>query len=368
MADDVERMVLQMSANLRGFENEMRRMRQVTDRRLAEVENRARQSDRNLSRIMEHAGQGMVEALRNSLSQIAPTLAAAFSAHQVVQYADAWTQGRNALAAAGIATQDLSDRQNELVDLANETRTGTTETIALYRRLTIASRELGTSQEDVARLTELLNKAFQSSGASTQEAAAAALQLSQALAAGVLQGDELRSIRENAPIIAQAIADAMGVSVGALKELGAEGKITGKIVSDAILAAGDRIEAMFGATAVTVGQALQILDNELGRFVGSTDASASASERMAQAIVLLAKSLETARDVVLVAATVIGTTLAARALGQAAVGFTALRAQIALTNAQLVAFELQSGLRSAERDDASQRPLLWHDAGLQARP
>ncbi len=344
MARDIESLVLRMSADLRRFEKEMARSRDIADRRLNEVERRALQSQKNLSRIMDQAGRGMVESLRSSLTALAPTLAAAFSAQAVVQYADAWTAGRNALSAAGVATEDLAARQSELVDLANETRTGAAATIALYQRLSIATAELGMSQQDTLRLTELLNKSFQSSGLSTQEAASAALQLSQALASGVLQGDELRSIRENAPQVAKAIADSMGVSIGALKDLGKEGKITAEVIVKALFGASDQINATFQRTTVTVGQALTILNNEIGRYVGRADEGLSATARLAQAIVALANNLDTVRDAVVIAATVIGTALASRAIGSAVVSFTAFNAQLALTNAQLVAFEIQSGL------------------------
>lgn len=306
MARDVESLVLQMSADLRRFEKSMSSMKATADKRLNEVERRAMQADRNLSRIMGQAGNNMVSSLRRSLAEIAPTIAAAFSVQQVVAYADAWTQGRNALASAGIATADLANKQNELVDLANETRTSTEATIALYTRLSMATLTLGLSQSDTLRLTELLNKSFQSSGASTQEAASAALQLSQALASGVLQGDELRSLRESAPQLAQAIADAMGVGIGELKKLGAEGKITSDVITRAILGAGDAIEAKFAATSQTVGSALQRLDNELGRYIGGSDATKAATARMADAIIALADNLDRVIPVVSALAIIIG--------------------------------------------------------------
>lgn len=307
MARDVETLVLQMSADLRKFEREMARARQVTERRLKETEDAARKSSRNLDRIMGESGQRMVASLRTALAGLAPTLAAAFSAQQVVQFADAWTNGRNALAAAGVATSDLTDRQEALVSVANDSRTGAAETIALYTRLSIATQELGLAQTDTLRLTELLNKSFQASGASTQEAASAALQLSQALASGTLQGDELRSLRENAPQLAQIIAKSMGVSIGALKELGAEGKITGQVVAQAILGAGDAIEAKFNATQVTVSQSLTILNNELGKFIGQTDSAGGASARMAEAIVALSRNLDVVATAAGVAVTIVGT-------------------------------------------------------------
>lgn len=330
MADDVERLVLQMSADLRNFDRQLARSRQITERRMAEVEAAARKSDKNLNRMMDKMGTDMVSSLRSSLAGLAPTLAAAFSAQQVVAYADAWTNGRNALAAAGVATTDLAARQEELVAVANDSRTGTAETIALYTRLSIATQELGLAQGDTLRLTELLNKSFQASGASTQEAASAALQLSQALASGTLQGDELRSLRENAPQLAQVIAQSMGVGIGALKELGAEGKITGQVVAQAILGAGDQIEAKFNATQVTVSQSLTILNNELGKFIGQTDSAGSASARMAEAIVALSKNLDAVVTAAGVAVTIVGTRWVIAQTTAAAATATHTAAQIAL--------------------------------------
>ncbi|MGH6979034.1 MAG: tape measure protein [Brevundimonas sp.] len=316
----------------------MARSRQITERRMREVEQAAMRSDANLRRIMQKAGQSAVDGLKAGLAGLAPTIAAAFSAQQVVAYADAWTNGRNALIAAGVATDDLAGKQSQLVDLATETRTSTESTISLYQRLSIAMSELGRSETDTFRLTELLNKSFAASGKSTTEAASAALQLSQALASGVLQGDELRSLRENAPELAQAIAKSMGVSIGELKKLGAEGKITADVVTNAILAAGDSIETKFAATTATVGQALQVLDNELGRYIGQSDASVSASERLAQAIIALSNNLDRIIPVVGALAVVIGSgyagALAVAGVRTALATVEALRYQAALITLQ----------------------------------
>lgn len=305
-ATPVEQLVLQMSADMNRLNRNVVQGQQTFNRQLTALERRAQQMDRQLSRTMAQAGQNMTNALRQNLTQIAPTLAAAFSAAQIFEYAEAWTQGRNALAGAGVAADDLTRRQERLVEIANASRTGTQETISLYTRLSIATQELGMGTETTLRLTELLNKSFQASGASTVEAASAALQLSQALASGVLQGDELRSLRESAPQLAKAIADSMGVSIGALKGLGAEGKITADIVANAILQAGDDIETKFNATTATVGQALTVLNNSLGQYVGQADSGISATGRMAQAIAALAENLNTIIPIVGVLVSLLG--------------------------------------------------------------
>lgn len=344
MADEIERLLVRVEANAEAFERQIKRINKALYGSQTETRKTLKAIERDTEAASRRMFAPMGDAFRREIASMAGAVAALFTTQQIIAYADAWTRGRNAIAVTGVATEDLAQKQQQLVDLANETRTSTEDTINLYRRLAIAMGEMGRSESDTLRLTELLNKAFQSSGASTQEAAAAALQLSQALASGVLQGDELRSIRENAPLLAQAIADAMGVGIGELKKLGAEGKITGRIVADAILGAADDIEARFASTTTTVGQAITILNNELGRFVGETDESLSATQRMAQGIVLLAENLDKVAGAAVIVASALGANLGGRAVGAAITGFTALRTQIAVTNAQLVAFELRSNL------------------------
>lgn len=291
---DLEQLVYQMSTDIRALERQNKRALSVVDGTSKKIEARYERQSRMVSTALERT------------AIVAGTVSAALSAQQVLAYADSWTSGANALGAAGVSMARVAEVQGQLVDLANETRTSTEATIGLYTRLSIATAELGMSEADTLRMTELLNKTFQASGASASEASSAALQLSQALASGVLQGDELRSLRENAPLLALAIADAMGVSIGALKELGAEGKITADVVSKAILGAGDQIEARFASTSMTVGQALQVLNNQLGRYIGESDSGMSATQRGAQAIELLAMNLDKVIPALTVLATLVG--------------------------------------------------------------
>ena len=118
---------------------------------------------------------------------------------------------------------------------------------------TIAGDAFGSVNEMVA-FTELMNKLFTISGASAAEASNAMYQLTQAMAAGRLQGDEMRSILENAPLLAKKIADSLGVTTGELKELGAEGKITADVIKDALFGAADEIEERFSKMPKTIGQ------------------------------------------------------------------------------------------------------------------
>ena len=169
----------------------------------------------------------------------------------VREYADAWTMMTNRLKSAGLTSGQTAIAQQKIVDIASRSRSSLAEVGNLYARIAFSTETLGTSQADVAKITETLSKAFKLSGKTALEAQSAVTQFTQALASGVLQGDELRSLRENAPEVARAIADAFGVSVGELKKLGAEGQLTADKIVPAILNASAKIEERFLQTRST---------------------------------------------------------------------------------------------------------------------
>lgn len=219
------------------------------------------------------------------------TIGGALAIDKVRQYADAWNRGENQLRAAGVATEDLATRQEELFQIAQRSRVGIAETINLYQRLKIATDALGTSEEDVLQLTETITKALKASGASTAEVASSITQLAQGLASGVLQGDELRSLRENAPLVAQAIAREFNTTIGGLKELGAQGELTSERIIKALLGVRDQVEETFSRTTATIGDSFTRLDNEIAKFIGQADNASGATTVISGAINLLADNL-----------------------------------------------------------------------------
>src|SRR5690606_18745696 len=120
-------------------------------------------------------------------------------------------------------------------------------------------------------LTEATNQSIQISGATTQEAAAGVIQFAQALASGELRGDELRSVLENMPRLAQAIADGLKTDIGGLRDLAEQGELTAERVTQALLGQAGVIESEFGHLDRTVGQAMTQLANETARAFSGTD-------------------------------------------------------------------------------------------------
>lgn len=179
-------------------------------------------------------------------------------------------------------------------DVAQRTGVAVEETGALYTKLSQAGKDLNLTSADALRLAESVSQATQISGASAQEAAAAVTQFAQAVASGVLQGDELRSLLENSPRLAQALAEGLGTTVGKLKELGAAGALTSQQVIAALQGQSQALQREFDQLPPTVGRALTQLSNAWTQYIGEADKGTGASHTAAAAISALAANLDVA--------------------------------------------------------------------------
>ena len=149
-----------------------------------------------------------------------------------------------------------------------------------FARFTIAGERLGATQQDVAELVEVVSKLGAVGGASAQELESGAVQLAQGLASGVLQGDELRSVLEQMPLVAKAIADELGVGVGALRDMGAEGEITSELVFEALLGNLDKAREQFEDLPVTVERASSSMAAAWTKFTAELDKTFGVSEKI----------------------------------------------------------------------------------------
>lgn len=159
---------------------------------------------------------------------------------------------------------------DEIYQSAQRARSEFGATADVVAKLGMLAKEAFGSNDEMIAFTETMNKAFVLSGAGEMERTSAMYQLSQAMAAGKLQGDEFRSIMENAPLLAQAIADFTGKSKGELKEMSAEGTITADIIKGALFKASGEINRQFAEMPVTVGQALTVTGNLFKNVFGDT--------------------------------------------------------------------------------------------------
>lgn len=182
--------------------------------------------------------------------------------------------------------------QKELLEVANKTYASFDATGKLYARLSIATKELGTSHDDLLKVISTVSNTLRISGASAQETAATMVQLSQALGSGRLQGDELRSMLENNIRLAQVFADALGVPIGALKQLGSEGKLTTDILTEAMIEASSVVASEAEKYPVSLGRAWTVFTNNLSVAIAEMDKAYGITEKLSFALATLGKSLE----------------------------------------------------------------------------
>ena len=169
-----------------------------------------------------------------------------------------------------LVTKDETERlrvDRALYDMSNRNRASLEDVGDLYYKTALSAKQFGISQEDLLRMTDIVTKSLTIGGADTAQQKATILQLSQALGSGVLQGDELRSLRENAPKLMTQIAQYFGKTVAELKEMGAKGELTTDQLVKAILASGQTIDKEFGRITPTIGQAITVLGNKWSKFI-----------------------------------------------------------------------------------------------------
>lgn len=223
---------------------------------------------------------GGVASSLTSLRGIAAQIGLAALAKSVIGAADSYQllQGRLRLVTTG--AENLRSVQESLFQIAQDTRSPIQELTGLYTRLAQSTQQLGATQSQILDLSRAVSESFQISGASASEAAAGIQQFGQALQSGVLQGDELRSIAENAPRLFSAIITgiqqvdpALNVTRANFRALAADGQITASLITRALLSQKDIIEREFAQVPRTVGQAFTQLQNEIFRSVGTADTS-----------------------------------------------------------------------------------------------
>lgn len=233
------------------------------------------------------------------------TLLAASGIRGVARMADDFINLTNQLRTVTKGENDLVATRRRLLQVSREAYAAFDATVLLYTRSTRAARRLGKAEEDVFKFTKALSQEATLSGASVEEQNNAIRQLTQGLGGAGLKGDELRSVLEQLPTVAETIARSLGVSIGELRKLGEEGELTAQVVFDAFLKAADEIEERFRRQArLSPSKAWQILTNEVQNYVGEMDEAYRVSERVAQAILHVADNIGNILEDALALATV----------------------------------------------------------------
>lgn len=202
-------------------------------------------------------------AVFDKLRNLAAMVGLGLTVKEFIQAADAMAlmQARLKLVTDGVA--GFAAAQADVYRIAQANNVGLQETSALYTRLATPIKELGGSAKQTAQIVESFALSLRVGGASTQEASAATLQFAQAMGSGRLQGDEFRSMAEASPRFMRALADGMGVPIGALKEMGQEGALTADVVGNALIKSLAQLRDEGAKLPDTVGGAMTRLKNDV---------------------------------------------------------------------------------------------------------
>lgn len=233
-----------------------------------------------------------MDGLSVATRQLAGYMAGLVTVSAAISKMDTYTGLQNRLKLVTSSQVELNKATEDTFRIAQKTYSAWDSVLQVYQRFSDNAKTLNLTMDDTARLTETVSKAVAISGASAQAADAALVQFGQALASGTLRGEELNSVMEQTPALAKAIAQGMGITVGELRTVAAEGKITSQEIVKALRNVEKDVDALFAKTDITIGQSLTLLNNEITKFVGESGKGSGAAQVLAGTIQTLASNLD----------------------------------------------------------------------------
>lgn len=231
-------------------------------------------------------------ALGKQFKILSGVLGAGLSLAGLVSALDTAVTMENQLRLVTNSQSELNSVFKELQKISKETRTPLDANVEAFRRLGVATKEIGVSTDTLLDLQKSLNHALIISGSGAQEARAGLIQFSQGLASGKLQGDELRSVLENVPRLGQAIATGLGIPFGKLRDELSKGKITTKQIIEAIASQATTLEDEFGKTTSTIGQGFTQIRSSVLAFVFEFNKATGIANLFAKALGGIARGID----------------------------------------------------------------------------
>src|SRR5210317_1014096 len=228
----------------------------------------------------------------NKLGTALKALAGAAVVKGTLDLANNFQSLSNRLRSVTGSTAEYNKALKNVKELADSSRSSLSATADLYSSLTIASEDLALSQDEVAKITDTFSKTLKISGAETGAAAGAMIQFGQALAAGVLRGDEFNSINETNSKFMGEFANILGVTRGELRKMAEQGLLTADIVADAAQIMNKSINEDFGKTLPTISESFQDITNEVTYLIGEIEAKTGIFESLSNIIRKIADNLE----------------------------------------------------------------------------
>ncbi|WP_320188913.1 tape measure protein (plasmid) [Agrobacterium rosae] len=309
MAVTLDELRATMRMELNPFMRDMQKLHGVSARTAKLVESTWLSTNKRLDSI----GRNMAAGLATPLLAIGGAL----SVDSVMHYADAWTSAKNSLAVAGIQGENQISVLDQLYASAQKNAAPLTAMADLFGKAAQAGDNLGASQKDLLKFSDGVGTALLVQGSSASQASGALLQLGQLLGKTRVEAEEFNSINEGARPILMAVAnglDAAGGSVSKLKELVNDGKVSGQQFFQAFLKGLPSIEKMAANATQTIDQGMTKVNNAFTKFIGQSDESLGASQRLVAGLNALADNFDEVADVTLKVAAIIAGALVGRSI------------------------------------------------------
>lgn len=273
-------LTLDLIARIGGFEQGMDRAARTATNRMGQI---------------ERSTQSASSQIVSSLKSIGVAAVGYLGTRELIAYAETWTSVQNRLKQVTVSQQELAKVSQEVFEVAQRSQAALEPTAELYQRIASTTGALGVSQTEMIQVTESISKAMSASGVSAGAAAGALVQLGQAFASGVLRGQELNSVLEQAPGLARSIADGLGVAVGDMRKLGETGSITSEKLFRAILSQTQSIDDQFARAQTTISGAFTVLENSATRAIGTLDNTLGVSRAFVTAVLDLSAALDSGK-------------------------------------------------------------------------
>lgn len=238
------------------------------------------------------AQNSAVSSLTRSVSNYASVMVGALAVGNLVHQADAWNSINARLKLATSSTEEFQFAQKTLFDISQRTTTSFADNANLFTRSSRSLKEYGYSTKESVQFTEALATSFQLSGSSAEEVTSVTTQLSQALAKGVLRGQDFNSVSQSGGRAMVALADGMGVTTGALKAMADGGLLTTDKLVSALIGQLGKLREEYKQLPPTVSGSMQVLNNAFQAWVGGADSSTGSTRALSEAIVFVADNMD----------------------------------------------------------------------------
>lgn len=334
-------LIIKISANSRSFQSEISRASRLGQDYYRTMQNGGRQSaaaSREMRRALAEVTD-QINTAKSSALNMAGAFAGAFATGHLISLADEWNSVNARLKQASQSSDDFQASQRELMAISQRTGTAFSDNASLFARSAASMREYGYSSEEVLKVTEAISTGLKLSGASTAEASSVITQFSQALAQGVLRGEEFNSVNENGDRVIRALAAGMGVARKDLKAMADNGKLTADKVVPALISQLGALRDEYAAMPDTVSSSATKVENAFMAWVGGANEASGVTKTLSGVLNGIAGNIDT---VATAAGALVAVGVAryfgnmASSAGSATAGLiTAARNEVALAEAQL---------------------------------